>query len=276
MTILISSASNPRLKQLRARFRGGKPDPQGGIPIEGPKLLREAIQSHFPVEEVFVSESCLRDPNTQALLAQIPGKPQVIEVIDRLFPTIAGTENPQGLVAIARVPFIQLEKLLRRASMLLVGCELQDPGNLGTLLRSAEAFGVDGLLLTQTSVNPWNEKVIRSSAGSIFRVPCVGGFESIELLHNLEGNGFRFVAATPKAAIDFREADFQGRIALILGNEGNGLRDEILNRVQTRIHIPMTDGVESLNVAVAASIILCEAARQRTASGNRTFRLNHS
>ena len=261
--MFISSASNPRLKQLRADLRGGRPDSQGRIRIEGPKLLREAIQSHFPVEEVFVSESCRRDPNTQALLGRIPGKPQVIEVTDRLFPTIAGTENPQGLLALAKVPSIPLEKMLRNASMLLVGCELQDPGNLGTLLRSAEAFGAEGLLLTQTSVNPWNEKVVRASAGSIFRVPCLGGFESIELLHNLESKGFRVVAATPEAAIDFRKADFQGRIALMLGNEGKGLRKEVLNRVQNRIRIPMTSGIESLNVAVAASIILCEAARQR-------------
>jgi TrmH family RNA methyltransferase len=177
------------------------------------------------------------------------------------------------LLALAKVPSVTLDKLLLRASLLLVGCELQDPGNLGTLLRSAEAFGVEGLVLTRTSVNPWNEKVIRGSAGSIFRVPCLSGFESLELLRNLERNGFRFVAATPKSGIDFREADFQGRFALILGNEGKGLSEEVLTRVQTKIRIPMTPGIESLNVAVAASIILCEAARQRTESGERAVRL---
>ena len=109
----------------------------------------------------------------------------------------------------------------------------------------------------------WNEKVVRASAGSIFRVPCLGGFESTELLRNLGRNGFRFFAATPKATIDFREADYRGRFALILGNEGKGLSEEVLTRVQARIHIPMTAAIESLNVAVAASIILCEAARQR-------------
>jgi TrmH family RNA methyltransferase len=271
--MLISSASNPRLKELRSRFQGGYPDAQGRIRIEGPKLLREAIQSHFPVEEVFVSVSCRRDPDIQVLLGQIPGKPAVIEVIDRLFPSIAGTGNPQGLLALAKVPSVSLEKLLLSASFLLVGCELQDPGNLGTLLRSAEAFGVEGLLLTQTSVNPWNEKVIRGSAGSIFRVPCLSGFESLELLHNLERHGFRFLAATPKSGIDFREADFQGRFALMLGNEGKGLREEVLARIQTRIRIPMTQAIESLNVAVAASIILCEAARQRSESGGRSVHL---
>jgi TrmH family RNA methyltransferase len=261
--MLITSASNPRLKQLRAALRDGWPDSQGRVQIEGPKLVREAIQSHLQVEEVFVSESCRRDPGIQALLRQIPGKPEIVEVSDRLFPTLVSTGNPQGLLALARLPSIQLGKLLRSASMLLVGCELQDPGNLGTLLRSAEAFGVEGVLLTQTSVNPWNEKVVRASAGSIFRVPCLGGFESTELLRNLDRNGFRFAAATPQAAIDFREADYHGRFALILGNEGKGLSEKVLTRVQARIHIPMTAGIESLNVAVAASIVLCEAARQR-------------
>jgi len=262
--MLITSASNARLKQLRAALRDGGPDAQSRVRIEGSKLVREAIQSNLQVEEVFVSESRRLDPGIQALLRQIPGKPEIVEVTDRLFPTIVSTEQPQGLLALARLPFIQLEELLRSASMLLVGCEIQDPGNLGTLLRSAEAFGVEGVLLTQTSVNPWNDKVVRASAGSIFRMPCLGGFESTELLRTLERNGFRFVAATPKATIDFREADYRGCFALILGNEGKGLSEEVLTRVQARIHIPMTAGIESLNVSVATSIILCEAARQRS------------
>ena len=267
--MLITSASNPRLKQLRAALRDGSPDAQSRVRIEGSKLVREAIQSHLQVEEVFVSESCRRDPFIQALLRQIPGKPEIVEVSDRLFPTLVSTENPQGLLALARLPSIQLGKLLRSASMLLVGCELQDPGNLGTLLRSAEAFGVEGVLLTQTSVNPWNEKVVRASAGSIFRVPCLGGFESTALLRNLDRNGFRFAAATPQAALDFREAYYRGRIALIVGNEGKGLSEEVLTRVQVQIRIPMEAAVESLNVSVAASIILCEAARQRSKANIR-------
>ena len=267
--MLISSASNPRLKQLRAASRDGVSDAQGRVRIEGPKLVREAIRSHLLVDEVYVSESCRRDPGIQALLRQIPGSPEIVEISDRLFPSIVSTEHPQGLLVLAPIPSIQLDKLLRSSSMLLVGCELQDPGNLGTLLRSAEAFGVGGVLLTQTSVNPFNEKVVRASAGSIFRLPCLGGFESTELLRHLERNSFHFVAATPKAAIDFRKVDYRDRTALILGNEGKGLSEEVLSRVQTRILIPMTAGIESLNVAVAASIILCEAARQRSAPGKQ-------
>jgi RNA methyltransferase, TrmH family len=263
--MLIRSASNARLRQLRALSRDGGSDAQGRVRIEGLKLVREALRSHLTVDEVYVSESRRRDPEIQDLLRQIPGAPEIVEISDRLFPSIMSTEHPQGLLALARVPSIQLDTLLRSSTLLLVGCELQDPGNLGTLLRSAEAFGVEGVLLTQTSVNPFNEKVLRASAGSIFRLPCLGGFQSTELLRELERNGFHFVAATPRAAIDFRKVDYQERIALILGNEGKGLSEDVLSRVQTRIHIPMTAGIESLNVAVAASIILCEAARQRRA-----------
>jgi RNA methyltransferase, TrmH family len=270
--MLISSGSNPRLKQLRAAVRDGGSDAQGRVRIEGPKLIREAIRSRLLVDEVYVSDRSRRDPDIQDLLRQIPGKPEIVEISDRLFPTIVSTEHPQGLLALARIPPIQLDKLLQRSSMLLVGCELQDPGNLGTLLRSAEAFGIEGVLLTQTSVNPFNEKVVRASAGSIFRLPCLGGLESTELIRFLGRNGFRFVAATPKGAIDFREADYRSRLALILGNEGKGLSEEVLSQVQTRIHIPMTAGIESLNVAVAASIILCEAARQRKGPGKQDVR----
>jgi len=261
--MLVTSASNPRLKQLRASLRSGGPDAQSRVRIEGLKLIGEAIQSRLQIEEVFVSEGWRRDAGVQALLRLIPGR-QIVEVSDQLFAKIANTESPQGLLALARMPDIQPDRLVQEASLLVVGCELQDPGNLGTLLRSAEAFGAEGVFLTQASVNPWNDKVIRASAGSVFRVPCRGGFESIALLHNLEQHGFRLVAATPKSSGDFRLADYQGRFALIVGNEGRGLSEEILNRVSARIRIPMTTAVESLNVSVAASIILCEAARQRT------------
>ena len=269
--MLISSGSNPRLKQLRAAVRDGASDAQGRVRIEGAKLVREAIRSRLLVDEVYVSDRSRRDPDIQDLLRQIPGKPEVVEISDRLFPSIVSTEHTQGLLALARIPPIQLDKLLQRSSMLLVGCELQDPGNLGTLLRSAEAFGIEGVLLTQTSVNPFNEKVVRASAGSIFRLPCLGGLESMELLRILGRNGFRFVAATPKGAIDFREADYRSRLALILGNEGRGLSEEVLSQIQTRIHIPMAAGIESLNVAVAASLILCEAARQRRGPGKQAI-----
>src|SRR5262245_9618536 len=262
--MFITSASNPRLKQLRAAVRNGGIDVQGRVRIEGSKLVTEAIRSRLHVEEVYVSESCRRERSMQALLRRLPGTPEIVELPDRLFVTIVSTENPQGLLALARLPSIPLEELLRTASMLLIGCELQDPGNVGTLLRSAEAFGVEGVLLTQTSVSPWNEKLIRASAGSVFRLPCLGGFESPQLLRNLQGNGFRFVAATPKATLDFREVDYRGRVALIVGNEGRGLREKVLSHVQTKIRIPMKEGIESLNVSVAASIVLCEAARQRS------------
>jgi RNA methyltransferase, TrmH family len=265
--MLITSASNSRLKQLRAALRDGGSDAMGRVRIEGAKLVREAIQSHLLVDEVYVSESCRRDSETQELLNRIPGKPEIVEISDRLFPTIVSTEHPQGLLALARIPSIQLVELLQRSSVLLVGCEIQDPGNLGTLLRSAEAFGAEGVLLTKTSVNPLNEKVVRASAGSVFRLPCLGGSEGKDLLGNLGRNRFHLIAATPVAAIDFRKADYRGRFALILGNEGRGLSQEILSQVQTRIQIPMTPGIESLNVAVAASIILCEAASQRRESG---------
>ena len=120
----------------------------------GPNWFAKPSKAISRSKRCILSESCRRDPGIQALLRQIPGKPEIVEVADRLFPTIVSTENPQGLMALARLPSIQLEKLLASASMLLVGCELQDPGNLGTLLRSAEAFGVEGVLLTQTSVSP--------------------------------------------------------------------------------------------------------------------------
>jgi len=260
--VIITSASNQRLKKLRQVLRVGQGDENAPVPVEGLKLLREAIKSRLQIEELFVSSHCRSE--AEALLNQVAGNlPEIIEVADKVFPSISSTETPQGILALAKLPAVDLDRLLRTTAFLLVGEELQDPGNLGTLVRSAEAFGVRGLLLTYGSVDPRNPKVIRSSAGSVFRVPCLTGLSGTLLLEQLSRYRFEIVAATPQGEIDFRDISYQGRLALAVGNEGRGLSEAVLRQATLKIRIPTGPLVESLNVSVATSIIMCEAARQR-------------
>jgi RNA methyltransferase, TrmH family len=262
--VTITSAANPRLKRLRAALRGGERDTQSPVAIEGVKLIQEAIQSQVQIEEIFMAESQRRDPEAGSLIGQIRHlNTEVIEVADRVFASISSTESPQGLLALARLPRFELNALLEGTPLLLVALELQDPGNLGTLLRSAEAFGARAVLLTRKSASPSNPKVVRASAGSIFRMPCLTGFESQALMDELVHRGFLLVATTPRAPVDFRRASYRGKAALLIGNEARGLNDRVLRCVHTQVRIPMAGLVESLNAAIAVSIVLCEAARQR-------------
>lgn len=265
--VIITSAANPRLTQLRETLRQGEGDPLGRVPIEGPKLLDEAIRSSLQVEEIFVAQSRQQESAVQELLARAQGA-TVTVVADRLLSSLGGTETPQGLVALAKLPQFSLEAAMQGDPLLLVAFELQDPGNLGTLLRSAEAFGASAVLLSRGSVNPRNPKVIRASAGSIFRVPCLDGFDISGLLDIFTQSHMRLLAAVPKAGTDFRKVSYAGSLALLVGNEARGLDEEILRRVGTRLRIPMKQSVESLNAAIATSIILCEAARQRGTTVN--------
>lgn len=259
--MIITSASNQRLRNLRQAVRAGRGDDQGRVPIEGLKLLQEALRSHLQIEELFVSSRCRTE--TEALLDQAGGKPlEIVEVADRLFPSISSTETSQGVLALAKLPSAHIDELLRKQPLVLIGEGLQDPGNLGTLFRSAEAFGARGLILTSGSVSPRNPKVVRSSAGSVFRVPCPPAMEVAALPDLLSLHRFKLIAASPQAKTDFRDVNYEGNVALVVGNEGRGLSDE-LRKVALEIRVPTLPSVESLNVSVAASIILCEAARQR-------------
>ena len=237
------------------------------MPCEGANLLFEAMKSHLRIEEVYVSQSRLEDERVQSVLELARQKrAEIVEVSNRVFDSMVDTETPQGVLSLVKLGVYELKDLLTQNSLLLVAHQLQDPGNLGTLIRSAEAFGAQGVLLTRNSVSPFNAKVIRASAGSIFRLPCLSGFETGELISNLRRKGFKLYAAIPNGNADFREVNYSGSVALLIGNEAKGLNDEILRKVECQIQIPMTPTVESLNASIATSIILCEAARQRTKS----------
>jgi TrmH family RNA methyltransferase len=270
----IASRANPRVKQLRAAFAGRAKLSGGLVAIEGEHLLYEAMRSGMVFKTIFLSER-------RSAPDWAPRNVELIELTEDVFASAMDTQSPRGLAALLVPPIWTIDDVFPTTSprdvspLLLIAAGLQDPGNLGTLIRSAEAFGAAAVLTTTGTVNEWNQKALRASAGSVFRMPVVQ-VEAHDLAA-LQAKGVRVLAAvapssdsqgarhgsSPTAAPD---ADLTGPCALMIGNEGSGLSDEWLQLADARITIPTPGQVESLNAAVAGSLLLYEAARQRAAS----------
>jgi TrmH family RNA methyltransferase len=259
----ISSRSNPRVKQLRAALAGNTRLAAGLIGIEGPNLVAEALRSGIALHTIFLAE----DTAPPAALSSLC---EVIYLTRDTFNSAASTEAPQGIAALLHPPQHVLPESAN--PLLLVACGLQDPGNLGTILRSAEAFAADAVLLTPGTVSPWNPKTLRASAGSIFRIPVLQTTHAE--LEELKSRGLHLFAAVTgdsaphhSASVPVTQLDLTASSAFLIGNEGLGLSADLVAIAQTRITIPTPGPVESLNAAVAASLLLYEAARQRAAVG---------
>jgi TrmH family RNA methyltransferase len=242
--------------------RKGEVDSQKRIPVEGLRLIEEAIETNLPVEVLYVAESRVKDKAIQVLVGSLQHS-ELVVVADRVFSGMVETESPQGVAALVRLPEFDWDAISARSPLAVVAWQLQDPGNLGALIRSANAFGVEGVLLVKSTVTPFNQKVVRASAGSIFRVPCFRWRDPNALMRDLRKRGFRLISTSSHFGTDFRYADYRGSVALFIGNEGQGLPYHLIKGADVKVQIPLAR-IESLNAAVAASIILAEAWRQRS------------
>jgi len=257
----VAGRHNQRLKELRLAFRRAEPTVRGECAIEGVKLLEEALRSGQQLESVFFSESAR--PLAEKLLPQINACTETLILPNALFNSIVPSDAPQGVAALLKMPVSSVALLLDRANdgPLLVAAGLQDPGNLGTLLRSAEAFGAAGLFFTEGTVSPYNWKVLHASAGSIFRLPFLQ-ISSVELIPMLRAKGVRLLATSSHRGTPLPQVSWKRPLAIFIGNEGAGLSRELMRDMDETIAIPQAAQVESLNAGVAASIVLYEAARR--------------
>lgn len=254
---MIRSRQNARLKDLRLRLQNAGMGADGLIAIEGNHLIEEAERSGLRLDTLF-----LREDRITQNIRPLSGNGKILAVATDAFDHACSTESPQGIAALVEAPLWTLESLLAREHpRLLVLAGLQDPGNLGTILRSAEAFGGTGVLLTPGSVSPWNQKALRAAAGSSFRLPIVS-LPNTSLLRRLPEQQIPLYACIPSAGTSILDADLRGPIAFVVGNEGTGIPKEILPFCQGTLRIPCPGKVESLNAAIAASILLYEASRQ--------------
>jgi len=258
----VTGRHNPRLKELRQAFRRGELTAEGECAIEGVKLVEEALRSGQRLGGVFFSASAR--PLAEKFLPQINARVETLILPDSLFNSIVPSDAPQGVAALVKLRPVSSAQLLERSGVgpLVVAAGLQDPGNLGTILRSAEAFGAAGVFLTEGTVSLYNAKVLRGSAGSIFRFPVVR-IPSVELIGLLRGRGVRLIATSSHKGTPLPQMDWTLPLAIFIGNEGAGLPRELLHQMDETVVIPQAAPVESLNAGVAASIVLYEAAKQR-------------
>jgi TrmH family RNA methyltransferase len=262
----VEGRHNSLVKELRQAFAHSERTEDGDCAIEGLRIVEEAIRSGLRFKAVFFKESAQN--LAERLLPQIGANVDTLLLPDKLFDGAVPSEAPQGVAALVRLREFSLESVLERLQVgpIIVVVGLQDPGNLGTILRSAEAFGSAGAVLGEGTVSPFNSKVIRASAGSVFRFPVVvaksaGGMESV--CAKLKAQGVRLIATSSHKGTALDQAKLSGASAIFVGSEGAGLSRTLIAQMDETIAIPHTAQVESLNAGVAGSIVLYEAARQR-------------
>jgi TrmH family RNA methyltransferase len=245
----ITSEKNPLLKEVRHMAARGVLSDDGFALAEGPHLLDEAIRSRLEIRVVITAESFRGNVHADAHIVTVP---------DAVFAGLTSAETPQGVLALVRPPVWALEDLCRGTPLLVVLDAVQDPGNAGAIVRTAEAFGATGVAFLKGSVSPYNPKCLRASAGSTFRLPIVTGLTEQQL------PSLPMYATAPRAALPVWQAKLAEGCAIVIGGEGGGVRTKLAARA-TPLSIPTT-GVESLNAAVAAGIVLYEARRQRNSA----------
>jgi TrmH family RNA methyltransferase len=261
--MMITSTSNPQVKNLVQLQKKGKARREQDVfLVEGIRMYREAPQDE--VEKIYLSDSFAKKPEGKAILADraSAGKAEILE--DRIFQTVSDTKTPQGILAVVRQKHYTLEQVVAGEKPLLLILEnLQDPGNLGTILRTGEGAGVTGILMSKDTVDLYNPKVIRSTMGSIYRMPFCYVEDMDQAMDLLKARSIATYAAHLKGTKDYDEADYREGCGFLIGNEGNGLTDHLADQAKDYIRIPMCGKVESLNAAVASSVLMYEAFRQR-------------
>jgi TrmH family RNA methyltransferase len=259
---IVQSKQNSRLKELRGALAHPGQGARGLAGIEGPKLLEEALRAGLRIDCVFVAQGA------ENLLEGLPllVETEVLLVPREVLDSAQATETPQPMAALVEPPRWDWTDVLggqaKAAPLIVVLAGLQDPGNLGTILRSAEAFGAQAVVSLPGTVSAWNPKAVRASAGSIFRNPLLS-VSAEDCFARLREAGVRILTTAVHGAEPANLVDLAGPVALVIGNEGNGVPEALTALADGAVTIPCPGPVESLNAAVAASVLLYEASRQR-------------
>ncbi len=241
--------------------------------VEGVKVLSEAMGAGSDVEAVYVDPGSI-DPELEELLARsLDAGSRVFELDDGVLERVAGTVTPQPVLAVVRDVDIPLDELrLRQADLVVVCADVRDPGNAGTVLRSAQAAGAGGVIFCEGSVDVYNPKTVRASAGAIFHIPVVVGGPVANVLDTVSGWGLHRVGAAARRGRDYTEIDLGQPTAVVIGNEATGLPGAVEGSIDEWLSIPMAGRTESLNVGIAAALVCFEAARQRRVAVARSNR----
>ncbi|MGO0060007.1 TrmH family RNA methyltransferase [Brevibacillus fluminis] len=266
---MITSVHNPQIKRLHQLLNRKGREASGTFLVEGVHLVEEALRSGAEVKTVVYDRDRGIDPACEAALRVYDGPLKRIAVTEQVLAKLSETKSPQGIVAEVSQHSVNWQAWKRKHEqtgsvfVVLMLDELQDPGNLGTIIRTAEAAGIDGIVVGENSVDLYNGKVLRATMGAIFRLPLFR-LPLAAACEELGAMGTRLlVTSVHDGSVAYDEPVYDGRIAIVIGNEGRGVSPEISRLATTHVHIPLYGAAESLNAAVACGIMLYEARRQR-------------
>lgn len=268
--VVVTSTANPAVKAARKLARrSGRARSGDAFLVEGPQAVREAGEF---LQRLFVGPDAQAEHADLIEAARAAGA-EIIHVDATVLGELTTTVTPQGLVGIATVPPPALETLVAEADLLVVLHQVRDPGNAGTAIRTADAAGAGGVILTAGSVDAHNAKAVRASAGSVFHLPVVADVAFADLVQECAARGVRLIATSGDAPLDYTRADLSGRVALVFGNEAHGLPPAVQQACAAVVRIPLADTVregytgtaESLNLAATVAVVTYECARQRAA-----------
>ncbi len=263
---VITSVQNPLVKRLYQLLERKGREEQGSFLVEGVHLVEEALRSDAEVISVMYDSERGIDPACERALERRESSVQVISAAPAVLAKLSETKSPQGIVAEVKKPRQNWEAWLAAAQgdfLLLMLDEIQDPGNLGTILRTAEAAGIDAVVMGKGSVDLYNGKVVRATMGALFRLP-VFAMPLVEAAQSLKRAGARILASSlNEGSHAYDEADYAGKLAIVIGNEGRGVSAAMTAEADSLVHIPLYGKAESLNAAVAAGILVYEAKRKR-------------
>jgi TrmH family RNA methyltransferase len=262
---VITSPSNPAVRAARKLARPSSRARAGGrFLLEGPEGIRAALDAGHVPDSLLATERAAARHAGLVNLARQRGAPVTL-VAEPVLAALAATTTPQGLVAVLPSVLRPLEALPPSPRLVCVLAEVRDPGNAGTVLRAADAFGADAVVTTRGSVDPQSPKAARAAAGSLFHLPVVAGAPWPELAAALRGRGLRLVGADPHAQRTVADAPLEEPVALVVGNEAHGLPEEVAADLDLAVRVPLAGRAESLNLAAAAAVLLYETARRQAA-----------
>ena len=257
----LTAVNNPQIKAA-AELKQKKYRLERGLFLaEGLRTVEEAV-AYKAVVSIFYT--AIEDDRTRAVLEEAAAQQVKLTCVsDTVLKKIADTETPQGIIAVCKMQPVALDDLLASGKMLLVLDRVGDPGNVGTMLRTADAAGLGGLVLLKGSVDIYAPKTVRSSMGSLFHVPVLAGVGEDEFIESAHNAGYELLVTCLDGADNLYKADLHGRLAFVMGNEANGVSEGLLAAADKRVYIPMAGRAESLNVAMAAGIVMFEALRRQ-------------
>lgn len=256
---IIESKDNSLIKEIKKLNKKKYREENNRFIVEGFRFVEEALKSSFQVPYIFISESSLdkyKDLNFERL---IKNETAVNCVKPSLLKELCNTENPQGILAIVNNKAVEVNN---KEGFYVLCDKIQDPGNMGTIIRSAHASGALGVIVTKGTVDVYNDKTLRSTMGSIFNIPIILD-EDFNTINTLKNNGFKLIVSSLDTNNNFYDIDLTKKVIISVGNEGNGISKELYELNDEKAKIPMPGGAESLNAAVAASIMMFEAVRQK-------------